>query len=134
MDNQEIIFLVLRHYPQVAGIYFFGTYGTPDERPDSDLDIALLFTPDENGKEEPLSFRTCKDALEVLTNRDVDLINLRKMTTVFQNEIVTEGRLVYTSNTAEIDIFEMQVLSSWQKLNEERAAILEDILTSGRIL
>ncbi|MBE9546973.1 MAG: nucleotidyltransferase domain-containing protein, partial [Proteobacteria bacterium] len=38
----EIIRIVLNHYPDVQAIYLFGTYGTGDEWPDSDADIALL--------------------------------------------------------------------------------------------
>jgi uncharacterized protein len=134
MDYREIISIVRKHYPHVLGIYLFGTYGTPEERPDSDVDLALLLLPEEARREKSLVFSACKDELETLTGRSIDLINLREVNTVLQNEIVTEGRLVDTSNPAAMDAFEMQVLSSWQKLNEERAGILDDIMISGRVL
>jgi uncharacterized protein len=134
MDSHEIISIILKHCPNVSGIYVFGTFGTPDERPDSDLDIALLFLPEEAGKKKTLVFSACHDELEAWFGRSVDLIDLREANTVFQNEIITEGRLVYSSNPAETDAFEMQAMSAWQKLNEERAEILEDILKSGRVL
>ena len=41
-----IVRLVLAHYPAAQGVYLFGSYGTADERPDSDVDVALLLPPD----------------------------------------------------------------------------------------
>ena len=40
-----IIKTILAHYPGGQGIYFFGSYGTESEWPDSDIDIALLLSP-----------------------------------------------------------------------------------------
>jgi uncharacterized protein len=133
MDFQGIISTIRKHYPRVEGIYLFGTFGTSMERLESDLDIALLLSPTEARKEKSLAFSDCHDGLESLAERSVDLINLRETNTVFQNEIVTEGRLIYATNEAKTDAFEMQVLSAYQKLNEERAGILEEIEISGRI-
>lgn len=131
---KDIISTVRRHYPQTQGIYLFGTFGTADERPDSDLDLALLLPPEEARKEKTLAFGACRDGLEALVGRSVDLINLREVNTVLQNEIIAEGRLIYLADEAEIDAFEMKVMSAYQKLNEERAGILKDIETAGRIL
>lgn len=64
----------------------------------------------------------------------MDLINLREVNTVFQNEIITEGSLIYLADEAETDAFEMKVMSAYQKLNDERAAILKDIEATGRVL
>jgi uncharacterized protein len=134
MDFKGIISTIHKHYPKVEGIYLFGTFGTFMERPESDLDIALLLPPAEAKKGKSLTFSDCHDELESLTERSVDLINLRETNTVFQNEIITEGRLIHAANETETDAFEMKVLSLYQKLNEERAGILHDIETSGRVL
>ena len=134
MDFDGIISTVRKHHPQVEGIYVFGTFGTPVERPDSDLDLALLLSPEEARKERALALRACRDDLEALTGRSVDLINLREASTVFQNEIITEGTLIYLENEAKTDAFEMKVMSAYQKLNEERNGILEDIESTGRVL
>jgi predicted nucleotidyltransferase len=134
MDFDGIISTVRKHHPQVEGIYVFGTFGTPVERPDSDLDLALLLSPEEARKERALASSDCRDDLEALTGRSVDLINLREANTVFQNEIITEGKLIYLANEAKTDEFEMKVMSAYQKLNEERNGILEDIESTGRVL
>ncbi len=134
MNPQSIIDTVRKHHRNVQGIYLFGTFGTDTERTDSDLDLALLLPPAEAMKEKNLAIGACRDSLEELSGRVVDLINLREANTVFQNEIMTEGRLVCVANENEIDAFEMKVMSAYQKLNEERAAILKDIEVSGRML
>ena len=52
-----IIKTVLSYYPAVQGIYLFGSFGTEDEWPDSDIDIALLMPP-EQAKQENFPSRT----------------------------------------------------------------------------
>lgn len=133
-DDQEIISVILKHYPRVQGIYLFGSHGTSAEGPDSDLDLALLLETAEAKGEKALAFGACRDALEALTGRSVDLVNLRETNTVFQNEIITEGRLIASPDGPATDAFEMKVMSAYQKLNEERAGILEDIAMTGRVL
>jgi predicted nucleotidyltransferase len=134
MDFEAIISTVRKHHPKVQGIYLFGTYGTTMEGTDSDLDLALLLPPEEARTERTLALGTCHDELEALMGRSVDLTNLREVNTVFQNEIINEGRLIYIADEAETDAFEMMVMSAYQRLNDERAAILADIEASGRVL
>ncbi|MBZ0155434.1 MAG: nucleotidyltransferase domain-containing protein [Alphaproteobacteria bacterium] len=134
MSSEAIVKTILSFYPDVEAIYLFGTYLTPDEHKESDVDIAVLFSPGKARTVKNLAMSECRFALEDALKRAVDLINLRMVNTVFQNEIIQEGRIIYRQNDYAVDTFEMLVLSSYQKLNEERAAILEDILETGRIL
>jgi uncharacterized protein len=133
MNFESIVSTVRKHYPLLEGIYLFGTFGTEMEQRDSDLDLALLLPPAEARNEKILAFSSCRDDLETLTRRSVDLINLREANTVLQNEIISEGRLIYTADEVKTDAFEMKVMSAYQKLNEERTGILEEIEISGRV-
>lgn len=126
--------IILRFYPYVEAIYLFGTYGTNDECPESDVDIAVLLPMDEAKKAGSLFMCECKQVLEDILKRTVDLINIRVQNTVFQHEIITEGRIIFNNNEYAVDLFEMHVMSLYQKLNEERANILEEIYKTGRIL
>ncbi len=134
MNGETIVKTVSSFYPEVEAIYLFGTYLTPDQQQDSDADIALLFPHERAKLLKNLAMSDCRDALENVLKRTVDLINLRTANTVFQNEIIQHGRIIYQQNERIVDEFEMRVMSSYQKLNEERAGILEDILETGRIL
>lgn len=123
---------VLEHYPGLQGIYLFGSFGTEDEWPDSDVDIALLLRPEEAKKERQLAMSGCSAALARLLHKEVDLLNARLVSTVFQKEIVMNGRLIYCGDRSAVDEFEMLTLSKYQKLNEERQDIVDAALSDGR--
>ncbi len=72
--------------------------------------------------------------LERLLEKDVDLINLRRVPTVLQKEIVATDRRIHTADEYAADEFEMLTISYYQKLNEERSEILKEIMTSGRVV
>lgn len=134
MNGETIVKTVLSCYPDVEAIYLFGSYLTPDQQQDSDVDIAVLFPHEKARLLKNLAMSDCRDALENVLKRTVDIINMRTVNTVFQNEIIQRGRIIHQRSERVVDEFEMQVMSSYQKLNEERAEILEDILETGRIL
>jgi len=134
MFHETIIKTVLSFCPDTQAIYLFGTYGTPDEQEESDLDIAVLFPPGRAREVGNLALSECRYALEDVFKRTVDLINIRMVNTVFQHEIIQEGRLIYKQDEYAVDVFEMQVMSFYQKLSEERAGILEEILESSKIV
>lgn len=130
-STDNIIAAITTRYPATQAIYLFGSYATENERPDSDVDIALLLAPDTAKREGNLVLHPLRPRLETLLNKDVDLINLRQVSTVFQKEIIGADRRVYTGDAYAADEFEMLVLSFYQKLNEERAEILVEGLRSG---
>jgi predicted nucleotidyltransferase len=132
-NSQSIIGkITLAHYPAIQGIYLFGSYGTENQWPTSDVDIALLLPHAQAGREKHLSLSPCRMELESALRREVDLVNLRQANTVFQKEIIAGGRLIYCADTLALDEFEMLVISYYQKLNEERREILEAFFRTGR--
>lgn len=130
----KIVETILQYYPETQAIYLFGTYGTADERAESDVDIALLLPPRGREGNLQLAGSDCRFRLQELLDKEVDLLSLRMLSTVFQKEVVMNGRLIYCGDRYAVDEFEMLTLSSYQKLNEERAAILAAIQKTGTIL
>jgi uncharacterized protein len=128
----EIVQTVLRQHPDTQAIYLFGSYGTEDEWPDSDVDIALLLPPEQAKANRMLAISPLCYELGSLIGRAVDLINLRDVSTVFQKEIIASGRRIHTGNAYAADEFEMLVLSFFQKLSQERAEIVTEGMRSGR--
>ena len=124
--------IVLRHYPGVQGIYLFGSHGTQDEWPDSDIDIALLLPHEQAKIEKNIILSPCRFDLEDALHKKVDLLNVRDVSTVFQKEIIGGGSLVYCADQYAVDEFEMLVISYYQKLNEERREILASFNRTGR--
>jgi uncharacterized protein len=130
-QHAAIIELVLRHYPNAQGIYLFGSYGTQRQWPQSDVDIAVLLPHTEAKTAKHMMLSPCRSDLETLLHREVDLLNLRQVSTVFQKEIIF-GTLIHCADRYAVDEFEMLVLSFYQKLNEERAEVMAEGLSSGR--
>jgi hypothetical protein len=65
--------------------------------------------------------------------RDVDLIQLRNVSTVFQAQIVSTGKVIYCKDKTKRDWFEMIVFKKYIKLNEERQPILDHIRKRGTV-
>jgi predicted nucleotidyltransferase len=130
--NEQIVQTILTHTPQVQAVYLFGSHGTEDERPSSDVDIALLLPPEQAKAAGSLLLGELHMALAELLGKEVDLVNLRQVSTVFQKEIVMTGRQIYCADDYAAAEFEMLTLSYYQKLNEERREILAAFKESGR--
>lgn len=131
-DSNPIVRIILEHYPSAQAIYLFGTYGLPDEWPDSDVDIAVLLPPEEAYRKPHLMLTPCHYALADALGKSVDLLNARRVSTVFQKEIIRSGRRLYSKDDNAVAEFEMLTLSLYQKLNEERRAILDSFEETGR--
>lgn len=131
-SEDRIVGTVLSVYPNTQAIYLFGSWGTEDEWPSSDVDIALLLPPEDARRIGSLAMSDLRFALQELLKKDVDLINLRLVPTVFQKEIILAERRIFCPDRYAADEFEMLVLSFYQKLNQERAGIMAEGLRSGR--
>ncbi len=129
---QSIIDATLARYPKTQALYLFGGFGSEHERPDSDVDLGLLLAPAEARAAGALVLGDLRFELESLLDRDVDLINLREVSTVLQKEVVMADRRIYTGDEYAADEFEMLTLSFYVKLNEERAGIIAAALAGGR--
>jgi predicted nucleotidyltransferase len=129
-----IIRIIRDHHPGIQAIYLYGTYSTEDEWPGSDVDIALLFDPQRAKTIKPLMLSDMRVDLETALGRGVDLINLRRVPTVLQKEVIAADRCIHQADAYGVAEFEMLTLSYYQKLNEERAAIIEDGLATGRFI
>ena len=134
MTELRIVETVLRFYPEVQAIYLFGSYGTEYETPGSDVDLALLLPHALAHQAGNLAMSNCWRELLDVTGRAVDLVNLRLVDTVFQNRVVETGRLILDSDTLAAQTFEMLTVSFYQKLQQERALILDQIVQTKRIL
>jgi predicted nucleotidyltransferase len=131
-QQSQLVQLILNTWPDTQAIYLFGSWGTEYERPESDVDIAVLLPAPQAKKAGSLILTDLHYALQSLLNREVDLINLRQAPTVLQKEVVMAGRRIYCISGIVVDEFELLVLALYQKLNEERAGILAEGMSSGR--
>lgn len=132
LDEQAIVAKVREAFPEIQGIYLFGSYAGGTQRPGSDVDLALLFQPSDRMDSRNLPLHPLHPRLQGLAGCNFDLVDLRQAPTVLQKEVVMLGRRIYCADERAADEFDIAVMSRYQKLNEERAGILEQFRTTGR--
>jgi len=130
--QNELIETVLADYPDTQAIYLFGSWGTEDEWPTSDLDMAVLLPPEQAKTLDFWAWLDLGQRLSAIVRNKVDLLNVRRVSAVLQKEAVMADRRIYTGDEHAADEFEMLTLSFYQKLNQERTEVLAEGLRSGR--
>jgi len=107
---------------QAELIYLFGSYAKGKERPDSDLDLAFLSSKEIDDYQRFLTAQKLASKLNI----EVDLIDLKKASTVFKAQII-QGKLLYAEDKQQQQEFEMLTLKKYARLNEERKEIIDKI-------
>ncbi|MBX2894133.1 MAG: nucleotidyltransferase domain-containing protein [Cyclobacteriaceae bacterium] len=131
IEINKIIQLIVDHVPPVRAIYLFGSQAEGSHSLNSDVDIAFL-TPYEV-KLSNLELYNLKSKIEIALNKDADLIHLNQATLVLQFQITTTGIPIYGRSNTDILEYEALILSMYQRLQEERKDILNEIVTSGKV-
>lgn len=106
--------------PAISAIYLFGSAATGQSTPESDLDIAVL-TPRQ--LPETSLFEAGLD-LGRDTGRDVDLVDLRRASTVLAAQVVAHGRRIAVTDRFAADRFDAETYSEYASLAERRAAAI----------
>jgi len=115
--------------PRVIVLYGFGSYFKGETHHQSDIDLGVLF-------ERPLSSLERFKMQETIARqclKNVDLVDLRKTSTVMAIQIIFDGKIIYCRDEKTKDEFETFTYSSYALLNEERREILNDILQRGSV-
>lgn len=113
---------VAASHPEVRALYLFGSRGKGDARPDSDLDLGVLFkTP------QPLATTLAlAEDLERAAGCKVDLVDAGHAAAFLALEIV-RGERIFCREQTETDVFELYVLRRAGDLlpfERERQALL----------
>jgi predicted nucleotidyltransferase len=127
-----IVETVRRHHPDVQAIYLFGGFGTEHQWPGGDVDIGLLLPPLKAKEVGHPALTGLPRELEDRLKKRIDLVNLRRVNTVLQKEVIMDNRRIFTGDRYAAEEFEMLVISYYQQLNQERAEIIADGLKKGR--
>lgn len=132
VDERAIVVAIREALPEVQAIYLFGSHADGTQGHGSDVDLGLLFPPTDRADSRILFMHPVRQHLEEIAGCDLDLVDLRQVSTVLQKEVVMRGRRIYCADGLAADEFDLSVMSRYQKLNEERAAILEQFQATGR--
>ena len=123
LDKENLTQAVKQLIPNVRLIYLFGSQADGSATPSSDIDIAVLL----DKKMDPVARFDLEQTLAIKFNQDIDLVDLLMASTVLQNQVIMNGELLFGSENEQTK-FEMQIMSMYQHLNEERADILQEYL------
>lgn len=129
MDDRAVVEALSAARPDLIAVYRYGSTVDGSAVAESDVDYALLAA-------EPVDERERFDLLLHLSARSlqpVDLVDLRRVSTVLQMEVVGRGVLVAERDRAAREAFEDFVFSSFARLNEERRGVLERIHSEGTV-
>lgn len=101
---EETLSLVRPYLAQRAEVlfaYLFGSTARGDNRPASDVDIAVFIDPDRIGANAG-SYRTAllTDLLSCLGRNDVDLVLLNQAPAVLSHRVLRDGRLILSRDEA----------------------------------
>lgn len=110
-------------------IIIFGSYAKQTTHEGSDVDIAF-YTNKEVTQYE--AFIVAQELAAAL-HREVDLVNIKDASTVFQAQIYSTGKVIFSKDNELRMRLHAQAFSMYAKLNEERQPILKKIDESGSI-
>lgn len=110
-------------------IILFGSFAKGTQREDSDLDIAFF------SKQEitPYERFVLASELAEVVDREVDLVDIRQIDTVFTMQIFSQGIPIYIEDPDQFYIQRMRAYSMYLALNEQRAPIIESIKERGSV-
>ncbi|CDH44644.1 type VII toxin-antitoxin system MntA family adenylyltransferase antitoxin [Candidatus Contendibacter odensensis] len=128
MNETLIVATVQAQWPHLLAVYAFGSRVQGTAGPASDLDLAVLVA----GRADPMLLWELSQQLANVLGCDVDLLDLRAVSTVMQYQIITTGKVLWAKD-AQAAIFESFILSEKTALDEARAGIIIDIQRKGTV-
>ncbi|MCE7977530.1 MAG: nucleotidyltransferase domain-containing protein [Nitrospira sp. NTP1] len=129
MDVQTIVQLLRKQIPDLVAIYQFGWQARGDAGPVNDIDLAVVA---KTVLAERRLFELAQE-LAAQHGREVDLLDLKRASTVMCAQVITTGRVLDCRDDQARAEFEIYACSDYARLTEERRDILADIKARGLI-
>lgn len=127
-DKNKIVgFLKQEFNPKF--IYLFGSFAKGEGRNDSDIDLAIYT----NEIIDSYSLFIAAGNLSFEVKRDVQIVHLKDISTVFAAQIVGTKDVLYCEDEYLMANYNIRAFKEYAKLNEERKIILDAIERDGRI-
>jgi predicted nucleotidyltransferase len=114
--------LIKEFFKNEEAVYIFGSYAKDNFNKNSDIDIAVVF----KNKKTPLDVFKFQEELSLILKKDVDLVDLENVNTVFAYEIINNSIKLKTSKKAES--LENRIWWNYLTLQDDRKEIIEDFI------
>ncbi len=128
-EDKKNIVLFLRKKFNPKFIYLFGSFAKGEGREDSDVDLAI-YTDDVI---ESYELFMAAGELSFIVKRDVQIVHLKNISTVFAAQIVGTRDVLYYNDKTIMDNYNVRAFKEYAKLNEERKIVLDAIERDGRV-
>jgi len=112
-----------------AFIILFGSFAKDMVREESDIDLAYFSNKQLSSYDRFL----LSNELALIGEREVDLIDIKSIDTVFTMQIFAHGIPIYIEDENEFIRQRMRAFSMYATLNEQRAVIINDIKARGSV-
>ena len=112
--------------PEVLAAVVFGSAAAGRLRPDSDIDLALLFT--EGSVPDAFAVLELRGALEHRAGRDVDLIVLNGASPILAFQAVKKGQLLACKDASMYQHYVVRLISEYADFKRIRRPIEEAVL------
>ena len=112
-----------------AFIMFFGSFVKGTVHAESDLDIAYFSNKQLSSYERFIM----ASELALIAGREVDLVDIKQIDTVFTMQIFEQGIPIYMRDENEFIRQKMRAYSMYATLNEQRVSIIDAIKERGSV-
>ena len=120
-DIQKIISF-LQSKMKLRLLILYGSYASGHATEKSDIDLAFISDDDVDPSE--LWLKISQELASLMHVESVDLIDMKKIDTVFRFEIVSTGKIIFQDG--DFDEYLYRVYTMYLQLNDDRREILEN--------
>ena len=125
--NSTVTALLRNTLPQIDALILFGSTATGHARADSGVDLAVFG----EASYSAAQLFDARMACEAVLRKQVDLIDLRKASTVLQMQVLKDGRYLLGENSPLAGAFELFSARSYEDWQITHRGLLQDIAERG---
>jgi len=120
MMNENKIKSYLENIEDICTGYIYGSFATNMERPTSDIDISILLY---NGSPDFQRKNKIMLDLNEITGREVDCVELDKVSPVLQMQILKKGKLLFCKDEKRLNEVKIEAIRNYLDLKKIRKPI-----------
>ena len=123
-DISKTIQSYFRDKPHIIAVMIYGSHSFGNEKPDSDIDIAVLT---ENGSLTPEEKSRMTIDLMKLLDKDIDLVSFGNAPCILQMQIFKKGELILCRDEKAFYQFQVNVVQEYLDLKMIRKPIEDEL-------
>ena len=131
MLTEGQILILIQQLDQAVGLdvlYLFGSMAAGTDRPDSDIDLAALFS----RPLDPLERLSLATDLSAVVGRAVDLVDLDRANPILCMQVLRQGRILHEGSPRRRILFEASVPGRYEDLQRIRKPQIDAMLRDLR--